>query len=189
MTPEDEVTTREWLSLSPDEDVVHARHPSIWPYMPQILTELAASVAGIGIIIFARDLHEYAIHAGLAMFVLGIVAAGLTEYKRRHEWYVLTNQGVYKKRGWISYSTRSARYDNIQDKTTHIDIIGRILGFGDVKVTTSGTATQEFLLTDSQSPNTYLNIIDERVSKAHERQYTNDDSDDTPPENDEQKSK
>lgn len=161
----DKVKEKDWITLTPNERVISARNPSIWPILSQMVFGAILIISGLwGAWRFGEILL-------LLVSIAGIVLAGYAELNRRKSWYVLTTEEIYKKFGIISVSTTSARYDDIQNAELSQNPIESLLNFGDVKLSTAGTAISEFNLENLPDPSTFNSKIVKEVDIAKERKY------------------
>lgn len=167
----EQVLAEEWLTLTSGEEVDTAKHPSVWTAVPKILLGVLAAIVGLVVIVMFHSEYDYVLYIGLIAIVAGLASAVIAEFKRRHIWYVLTNERIIKKRGLVARDTREARYDRVQDVTTRIDIKERFLNYGDIRVTTSGTNVAEFRLENVPDATSVTNSISEYKDQAVERQY------------------
>jgi len=166
------VKQADWFNLTNNEEVVFADHPSIWTSVSTIIAGALVSLAALAGMVLFYEVHGAVILGGLLLFLGGIGTAAFAEVKRRHHWYLLTNERLMKKRGWYSWDTREARYEKIQDVTVRVSVRERLLGYGDIAVTTaSGAETTEFRLEDVPEPAEMSNLISEYKDKAIERKY------------------
>lgn len=161
----EKASKKDWITLTPDEKVVSARHPAIWPVLNQIVFGGILVVAGVW------GAWEFSEVLFLLISIVGIGLAGYAELNRRKSWYVLTTEEVYKKFGIISVSTTHARYDDIQNAELNQSAIENLLDFGDVRLATAGNATTEFRLENIPDPSSFRSNIVRQIDIAQERAY------------------
>lgn len=164
MPQRDKLQDADWLVLTPDEEVISAKHPSIWPSLQQIVIGVIMAIVGIGVAIQVSIF-------GLVLVPIGLMVAAIAEIQRRHRWYVLTTEQVWKKRGIISQRTVQSRFDDVENITLSKSITERVLNFGDIKILTSGTDMSEFRLENVPNPTQYKTKAIEQLDIVNERGY------------------
>jgi membrane protein YdbS with pleckstrin-like domain len=157
--PVETVRDASWLNLTDGEDVVFATNPSIWPVVPELLMGLIVIVGSVA----GAIMYRWEVVFGV---LLGLGLLGYFELARRRTWYVLTDEEVYIKSGIISTRKRHTRHERLQDTSYDVSIVERLLGFGDIHLTTSGTNAQEFLLQNVPNPSEFSQLITELIDAA-----------------------
>lgn len=158
----------DWINLTEGEEILEASNPSRWSVGPAIVVGFLIMVAGP---YAAWRLGDYRL---ASVSVLGLILVVLVELNRRKTWYVLTDEEVYRKHGIIATNKRQARYDKLQDKNFNRAAVQRLLGYGNIRLTTAGTDTSEFVLQNVPNANRYVQVITEQMDIAQERQYARD---------------
>ena len=131
---EKSIENASWISLADDENVLAWTHPSIFPHVPSLLIGIALIVAGLlGPFVISGQyklVPLIGIPAGILVFILEYV-------KYITKFYIFTDRRAITKYGLISHSVRKIRYENIDKKQKNFPLIGRILGYGQLKLVTA----------------------------------------------------
>lgn len=131
---EQKIEKSSWISLADDENVLAWTHPSVFPYVPSFLIGLSFILAGV--------LGPFVIEGKYSLVPLIIIPIGIMifvlEYiKYITKFYIFTDRRVITKRGIISHRVRKIRYQNVDKKRKNFPLIGRILGYGQLKLVTA----------------------------------------------------
>ena len=82
---------------------------------------------------------------GLIFFLVAALKWWMTEY-------VVTSGRVYSKTGLISRRVRDAALEKVTDAAIYQGFMGRILGYGDVRINTAGTVGYEIVFSGISDP-------------------------------------
>ncbi|WP_193363539.1 PH domain-containing protein [Halobiforma nitratireducens] len=88
---------------------------------------------------------------GVALLVVGATLVALQYVVWTNTRYVITTDELYKKRGIVSRDVTQFRIDRVQNTTLEQDVVGRLLGYGDLTIYTAGSGDPE--LTFERTPN------------------------------------
>lgn len=131
---EQAIKNSSWISLADNENVLAWTHPSVFPYVPSFIIGLVFVISGaLGPFIIEG---QYSL-LPLIVIPIGIMIFVLEYIKYITKFYIFTDRRVITKRGIISHSVRKVRYENIDKKRKNFPLIGRILGFGQLKLVTA----------------------------------------------------
>lgn len=91
----------------------------------------------------------YWIGAWAALLVLGIIIVGLFIFigmavKMSTTDFAVTNRRVILKRGWLNLKTQEVSTTSIETVEVTQSFLGRVFGYGDVRVTGTGESQIEF---------------------------------------------
>ena len=126
--------------LAPGEAVRYVGKISIWTIVPRMLLGFAVFVALTFIAVVAGSSFGgtltvvVAVVAGLLIWAF-IVFTDLIDYLTTE--IVITNQRIVSKHGWLSITTTSTDLDKVNNINVAQPLIGRILGYGNVEITTA----------------------------------------------------
>lgn len=133
-----------WISLADDENVMAWTHPSIFPYVASFVVGIVIILAGLfGPFVVPQQYTYYP----LALLPFGIIIFLMEYVKYITKFYIFTDRRVITKRGLISHSVRKVRYENIDKKNKEFPLIGRILGYGRLKLVTATPDTSDIDMT------------------------------------------
>ncbi len=128
--------------LIPQEEVLHVARRSVAVTFGALIALLALLFAA------AAALAAWGVRAGSARGWAGVVlvllplpAIAWRFLWWRHKIYVVTNYRVLKLEGIVSKSHRDAALDKINDMTLSQDLWGRLLGYGDLQISTANEAS------------------------------------------------
>ena len=115
----------DWLSLEDDEEIRWASTPHRYSVVPALLVGVPLSLVLVGI---------------------PIVAASYLQYKNTN--YVVTNKGLYSKRGILSRDVKQIGFEQVQNIPYSQSAIGSSLGYGSVEVSADGDGDADDVLAD-----------------------------------------
>ena len=156
--PQENVEDADWLHLTEDENVQWSGRPSRFTILFAIIGGLLFVLGGIvGTLVLLSVLDGQALPAwvGFLPLVLTLVGAGIVG-KTYLEWlrllYVITDEEIYVKHGLVSRDVTQIRLDRVQNTAYEQTILERMLSFGDVRIYTAGTSTEDLTFRDVPDP-------------------------------------
>lgn len=174
----------DWLTLTDGEQVVWSGGPSTVLVARELLAETGLVVVGILVAGYGPRLVDGlgsplldALPAGvrvigLLLAVVGIVAWLVTYLRFQSIEYLVTNDEVYVKRGLVSRSVTNLRLDRIQDCGFEQSALQRVLGYGDVYVSTAGSGGAELVFEDVGDPARVNSVITQELDGTYARRTT-----------------
>ncbi|ELZ32997.1 PH domain-containing protein [Halorubrum ejinorense] len=126
----------DWLSLEDDEEIRWASTPHRYSVVPALLVGVPLSLVLVGI---------------------PIVAASYLQYKNTN--YVVTNKGLYSKRGILSRDVKQIGFEKVQNISYSQSAIGSSLGYGSVEVSTAGGSGVELRFRSIPDPASVQELI------------------------------
>lgn len=164
----------EWLSEESDETVVWTGQPRVWRIWRTVAAAVLVSVLTVGGVAYVTVRGNLDggtegvlawVLAGLGVLTMG--AAVVSAYLRvRHTDYVLTDAHVYKKSGILSQRVTGLGLDRVQETTLSKGIAGNYFDYGTVAISTAGSAGTDLALTDLNDPESFRDLLQERVREA-----------------------
>ncbi len=139
-----------WVTLTDDEAIVWTGGPSRIRIAEELLGETIIVLVGVALLVLAAPIGATNPVAfpgfipgglagvGLLVVAIGVGLAGVTYLRFHAIVYIITSDEVYVKRGVVSRQVRNLRLDRIQDCGFRQSLLGRLLGYGDVYVSTAG---------------------------------------------------
>ena len=168
------IETADWLDLSEGEQIQWTGRPSAYTIALSIATGLMLAVLGIVLTWWllpradASALPRWLGYLPLALTAVGLGRAGLTYLHWIRLRYVITDEQVYVKYGLISRDVTQIRLDRVQNTSYEQSILERVLNFGDVRLYTAGTDTEDITLSNVPDPGVVKRIVTSRLSDQTE---------------------
>lgn len=163
-----------WLNLRENEEVVWDGQPHVYP----ILHWVISPVILCAILVWAVRTYEL---SGLLLFgciAVGGIALGTAVWiylKRASIQYVLTNFGLYERRGVFSEVVTHVHLNRIQNTQYRMSAFGRYIGYGDVWVYTAGTSMRELKCETIPEPGEVDKIISHQLDETEFEAGSNND--------------
>jgi uncharacterized membrane protein YdbT with pleckstrin-like domain len=139
----------EWLSLDDGEEVVWSGQPRLKSIIPAVLFGIPLIPVGIGILI-----------------ILGAY------YSVKNTDFVVTNEGLYVKKGVLSRSVQKIGFDKVQNISFSQGIFGKQFGYGSIEISTAGGSGVEMRFRSIDSPREVQDRITSLVKETSEEQTT-----------------
>ncbi|MFC6764582.1 PH domain-containing protein [Natrinema soli] len=168
--PRENVEDADWLHLTKGEEVQWSGRPSRFTILFAIIGGLLFALGGIvGTVILLSVLAGQALPAWvgylpLVLTVVGVVIVGKTYLEWLRLLYVITDEEIYVKYGLISRDVTQIRLDRVQNTAYEQTILERVLSFGDVRVYTAGTSTEDITFRDVPNPEHIKSILTQLLS-------------------------
>ncbi|QLD89062.1 PH domain-containing protein [Natronomonas salina] len=168
----------DWVTLTDGEKIVWSGGPSPVVIASSLLGEAVLVVVGLIIAGIGPGLVDGGTFPGAGALPGGIrfvgliialagILAGLWTYLRfQSVEYVITSDELYVKRGMLSRSVTNLRLDRIQDSGFNQSASQRLLGYGDVYVSTAGSGGAELVFRNVNDPARVNNAITEQLDAA-----------------------
>jgi len=119
----------DWLTVDDDESIRWASTPHKYSVVPGVVVGLPLSFVLIGIPILVGSYLQYT-----------------------NTNYVVTNKGLYSKRGILSRDVQQIGFDKVQNISYSQSAIGSSLGYGSVDVSTAGGSGVELTFRNIPEP-------------------------------------
>lgn len=140
----------DWLTLEDGESIQWSSTPHKYSVLPAFIIGIPLSLVLIGI---------------------PIVAASYLQYTNTN--YVVTNRGLYSKRGVLSRDVQQIGFDKVQNISYSQSALGSYFGYGSVDVSTAGGSGIELQFRSIPAPATVQELIAREIDS---RQQTESDS-------------
>ncbi len=165
-TPED----ADWLHLTDNEDLRWVGRPSRFTIAFSIIGGLVLALLGIGLTVWLLPVVEatdFPRWLGFIPLVLAIVGVGWVAFVYLN-WlrllYVITDEEIYLKFGLVSRDVTQIRLDRVQNTAFDQSIHERILQYGDVRIYTAGTNTEDITFQSVPNPERVKVLLTELLS-------------------------
>lgn len=162
-TPE----TAEWLHLTEDETVQWTGRPSRYTIAIAVGGGLVLALLGVAMtawLVWGRpQLTGPLAYLPLVAAVVGLGWAAVVFLNWLRLLYVVTDDEIYVKHGLLSRDVTQVRFDRVQNTEFSQSILERVLGYGDVRVYTAGTNTEDVLLRSVPKPHQVARVVAESL--------------------------
>ena len=165
----------DWVTLTEGERVVWTGGPSAYRVASELAGEAVLVVVGLAVAAGAPstvagvDVPDVVALLGLLVALAGLLAGLVTYLRYDAITYLLTTEEVYVKRGLYSRSVTNLRLDRVQDCGFEQSTLQRLLGYGDVYVSTAGRSGVELVFEDVPRPSEVNSIVTEELDAARPR--------------------
>jgi len=148
------------------ENVVWRGKPVVWAFADglaggAILIAVSLLLPATGFAI-ASYIAAVGVACGILMILFAVVRACANTY-------IVTEESVRREYRFIVVRVEEAKYDMITNIVVEQGILGRLLGFGDVRCDTAGTAFLGVLFKGVRKPLQVKGIIEEAIEKRRLR--------------------
>lgn len=132
----------DWLSVEDGEEIRWASTPHKYSIVPALIVGIPLSLVLIGI---------------------PLIVASYLQYTNTN--YVVTNKGLYSKRGILSRDVQQIGFDKVQNISYSQSAIGSSLGYGSVDVSTAGGSGVELQFRSIPNPAAVQELISKEIDK------------------------
>ncbi|NLV14388.1 PH domain-containing protein [Haloarcula argentinensis] len=129
-----------WLTLEDDESIQWASTPHKYSLVPALIIGIPLSLVLIGIPILVSSYLQYT-----------------------NTNYVVTNRGLYSKRGILSRDVQQIGFDKIQNISYSQSALGSSFGYGSVDISTAGGSGVELKFRSIPDPASVQELIAREV--------------------------
>ncbi|GAB3678271.1 hypothetical protein GCM10028856_38670 [Halopiger thermotolerans] len=168
-------STPDWLHLTADETVVWESRPHPITMGARVPIAVLAALVGIALVIVDVTGTDGAGLTALlgALLVLAGTGVALVRYAVwTNTRYVITSEELYKKSGIVSRDVTQFRIDRIQNTTLKQDMLGRLLGYGDLTIYTAGSGDPELTFERTPRPERANGALNDQLGELVERNRT-----------------
>lgn len=164
------VADADWLYLNEGEAVRWTGRPS--RYTIAIAIGAGLILALIGLVLYwwlrgttgAGGIPAWTAYLPLALLAIGVGWAGLAYLNWLRVLYVITDEEVYVKHGLVSRDVTQIRLDRVQNTEFEQSVLERVLQYGDVRIYTAGTGTDDLVLRSVPKPQRISQLLTELLS-------------------------
>lgn len=139
------MTDLNWINLDENEEVLWEGEPRMKSIIPAVIVGAPLSVIGIGILI--------------------IIGAYLNI---KNTSFVVTNQGLYRKKGVLSRNVQKIGFDKVQNISFSQGITGTYFEYGNIEISTAGGSGVEMRFNSIDQPREVEQIINKHLKKEKE---------------------
>lgn len=168
-----------WATLTEGEEVVWNGGPSAAQLVGSLFWALALVVVGLLVaslgpaqlsgpaLALYDELERALTAAGFVIATVGLLVALVAYLRYESVEYLVTTEELYVKRGFVSRSVRNLRLDRVQDTGFTQSGIQRLLGYGNVHVSTAGGSGVELVFENVPDPAAVNGIVAEQLDAIH----------------------
>ena len=157
-----------WLHLTPDEEVLWAGHRSFYHTLLPVAVGIVLVLIGAGVL--GSGQFGWAKWLGVLPILAGVVVAVPPFFRWRSEWFVLTTEEIYHKRGVFAQDVTQIRLDRVQNIAFSQSLPERIFDYGTVTIHTAGAATNNLVFENVANPQSVNGLLTEQLDKVSPRQ-------------------
>lgn len=167
-------STPDWVTLTDGEEVVWSSPPALFPYLTTMAMPLLLLVAGLVVFVVPVEsvLPVDATVPGIVrlgatgvLAVAGLLGVTVEVLRWRSRRFLVTTEEVYHKQGLISRDVTNVRLEQIQNTTYTQSVLGRLLSYGDVRITTAGTDRSEVVFRKVADPGSVVAEITRQLDE------------------------
>lgn len=163
------VEDADWVHLTDGETVEWVGRPSSYTIAASIVVGVVLAAVGIALSVWlstSTDVPSWAAALPLVLVVVGIARILVTYLNWIRLLYVITSEEIYVKHGLVSRDVTQIRLDRVQNTAYDQSVAERFLSFGDVRVYTAGTSTEDVTFRSVPNPErvkrTLTNLLSEQ---------------------------
>jgi uncharacterized membrane protein YdbT with pleckstrin-like domain len=161
--------TADWLHLSEGEEIQWYGRPSSFTIVLPVAGGLILALLGAVLSLWllradASPLPRWLGYLPLVLTAVGLGRAAVAYLQWIRLRYVITDEQIHVKYGLVSRDVTQIRLDRIQNTSYEQSIIERTLGFGDVRLYTAGTNTEDITFRDVPDPETVSRTVIDQLS-------------------------
>lgn len=137
----------DWVNLDDGEEV-------LWQGQPRVKSILPAVVVGIPLI---------------AAFGFGLLVIAGAYFSVKNTYFVVTDQGLYRKSGVLSRNVQKIGFDKVQNISFSQGVFGSYFDYGNVEISTAGGQGVEMRFNSIEQPREVEQIINNHLRKDEGR--------------------
>ena len=134
-----------WLTLEDDEEIQWASTPHKYSIVPAFIIGIPLSIVLIGIPLLVGSYLQYT-----------------------NTNYVVTNRGLYSKRGILSKDVQQVGFDKVQNISYSQSALGSSFGYGSVDISTAGGSGVELKLRSIPDPAAVQELIAREIDSRQQ---------------------
>lgn len=169
--PWETVENADWLHLSEEETVRWTGRPSRYTIALAVIGGTVLGILGIVLTLWLLPIAADAVvprwfgYGPLVFTAAGLWLAVGTYLNWVRLLYVITDEEIYVKHGLVSRDVTQVRLDRIQNTAYNQSILQRILGYGNIRIYTAGTSTEDLTFQNVPNPERIKGILTELLSE------------------------
>ncbi|MFC7044821.1 PH domain-containing protein [Halobacteriaceae archaeon GCM10025711] len=106
---------------------------------------------------------------GVASVLVGLSTMVGSYLQVTHTDYVVTDRGLYRKRGVLSRTVTAVGYETVQNATYSQGITGTFFGYGTLSFDTAGGTGTELSFRDVDDPATVQRLVSDQLARVRRR--------------------
>ncbi|AGB40016.1 PH domain-containing protein [Natronococcus occultus] len=163
----DELATADWLHLTEGERVRWAGRPSWLTILVSVAAGVGVALVGIVLTVWllGTTVPTWIAYLPLLLVLLGAGQVGVAYLNWIRLLYVITDEEIYVKHGLISRDVTQIRLDRVQNTAYKQSAIERLFSFGDVRVYTAGTSTEDVTFSSVPNPEEVKRTLTQLLSE------------------------
>lgn len=163
-----------WLHLTDGEIVHWTGRPSVFTITLKLAIAVGIAVIGIVLTIWftpligRNDLPQLLGYLPLVLTIGGILSAISTYLNWIRLRYVITSEEICVKQGLVSRDVTQVRLNRVQNTAFSQSVVERALSYGDIKIYTAGTSTDDLLFRSVPQPEQVTKILTQLLSEYNQ---------------------
>lgn len=133
----------DWVNLDDDEEV-------LWQGQPRVKSILPAVVIGVPLI---------------AAFGFGLLIIAGAYLSVKNTYFVVTDQGLYRKSGVLSRNVQKIGFDKVQNISFSQGVFGSYFDYGNIEISTAGGQGVEMRFNSIDNPREVEKIVNNHLQK------------------------
>lgn len=169
LRPGENVEDASWLHLTDGEKVRWTGRPSRFTIAISMVGGFVLALLGVALSVWLVHVASFVDpswlgYVPLVLTVVGLGRAGLVYLDWLRLLYVITDEEIYVKHGLVSRDVTQVRLDRVQNTAFEQSVFERLLGYGDVRIYTAGTSTEDLTFRNVPNPDGVKNALTELLS-------------------------
>lgn len=171
LSPGENVHEADWIHLGEDEGVLWTGRPSRFTIAARLVGGVILSFVGLALWLWfgTADLPGGLRHLPILLTLAGFVYAGYVYLDWLRLLYVITDEEIYVKYGLVSRDVTQIRLSRVQNTTFEQSMIERGLQYGDVRIYTAGSGTEDLTLRSIPDPQAVTRLLTETLRDQADR--------------------
>lgn len=173
------VEEADWMHLTENETVRWTGRPSPYTIVVAIAVAVGVAVAGLLLagwllsVVELNDLPGWIAYLPLLLTLVGLLSAVWTYLNWIRLLYVITDEEIYVKHGLVSRDVTQVRLSRVQNTAYSQSIVERLLSYGDIKIFTAGTSTEDLVFESVPHPERVKRTLTDLLSEHDQGMRTN----------------
>jgi uncharacterized membrane protein YdbT with pleckstrin-like domain len=100
-------------------------------------------------------------------WIKAIFTLGIWLFWWKNNYLALTKQAIIRRRGVFTKDERAVPLNRVQDISITYGIVRRILGHGDIRIETAGTAGTEIIMKNVDKPEEFRTLVFKQIDEFY----------------------
>ena len=158
--------------LATGEVPLFQSRPLLWVRLVGPIAATILSIVACALAYSHFPAHEWILYILAGVIFLGLLSIGLRVLRWRYTVYAATNRRVLRQTGIVGKDYMDCPLDKIQTVYLRVPVLGRLFGFGTIRMATAGSAWIELHWEDVRQPRRAQRIVNEILERYRKGQPT-----------------